>query len=253
MRPRELLARGDRLLPGANQLGVSLGGEHLSACLVELVHGTCLLQLAGQLRRGFGVGLSLTERRHDLACRDCAQISAPRLGRHAQCLFRGAKLGWLRIDRRRSWCAPAWSARVSRLPMICRSMSSSTGVETSEKAKLKDGGLLALTASSLGDAEPVIGRLQAEIVEKRDLHRGVGAERPVQQFRHARTRCRRIFRRADLHDVLVQAGACDRSHHLHPAVRREGPARAERCGRGDEDREAHAPKVREHGSSLVCR
>ena len=110
-----------------------------------------------------------------------------------------------------------------------------------------------LDRERLGDAEPVIGRLQIEIVEKRDLHGRVGAERAVQQPRHARPHRRGILRRADLNDVLVQPGAGDHGDGVHPAIGREGPARAERgCG-GDENRKAHAPKVREHGSSLVCR
>jgi hypothetical protein len=121
------------------------------------------------------------------------------------------------------------------------------------EGKTQGRGSARLDGESLGDAEPVIGRLEAEIVEERDLHRCVGAERPVQQPRHPRAHRSGILRRADLHDVLVQSGARDCGHHVHTAVRREGPARAERGSCGDEHRNAHAPKVREHGSSLVCR
>jgi hypothetical protein len=206
-----------------------------------------LLELAGQLRRGFGVRLSLTERRLDLACRDRAQISASRLGCHAQRLLRGAKLGGRELIGGDP-CARRHGHEVQQaaddLPLDveldrCRDIG---------EGKAQGRWPARLDGNSLGDAEPVIGRLQAEIVEERDLHRGVGAERPVQQFRRARTHRGRVLRRPDLHDVLVQAGARNRGHHFHPAVRRESPARAERCGHGDEDREAHAPKVREHGS-----
>ena len=115
------------------------------------------------------------------------------------------------------------------------------------------GGPARLDGKRLGDAKSVIGRLQTEIIEERDLNSGIGAERPVQQPRHSRSHRRGIVRRANLHDILVQPGAGNRGHGVHPAVRREGPARAEQGGYRCDNRNAHAPKIREHGSSLVCR
>ena len=85
------------------------------------------------------------------------------------------------------------------------------------------------------------------------MHRGVGAERMVQHPRHPRPHRRFVLRRTDLDHVLVQAGAGNHGDGVHPAIRREGSAGAERGCRRDEHREAHAPKLREHGSSLVCR
>ena len=236
----------------ADKLRVHLGGEHLPARLVEPVHRAGALELVRELSRGRGASLGLAERGNDLPACDRAHISAPRLRRDPQGLLRGAELGGCELIA--AILVRAGMVRSdNRLPMICRSMSSSTGVDTSERSKVKARRPARLDGKRLGDAEPVIGGLKPEIVEERDLHCRVGAERTVQQPRHPRSHRCFILRRADLNNILVQAGAGDHGHGVHPAVRREGAASAERGCRRDDRREAHAPKVREHGSSLVCR
>ena len=111
-----------------------------------------------------------------------------------------------------------------------RSISSSIEVETSSKEKIGSGGRLDLHRDGLGDTEPVIGGLQPGIVEERDLHRGIGAERCVKQARDFALRERGILGGADPHHVFVQPSAGDRRDRAHPAVGREGSGRL-RAGR----------------------
>ena len=177
--PREPLACRRGLLLGADKLCVHLGGEHLAARLIEPVHRAGALELVRELSRSRGASLGLAEGRNDLPAGDRAHISAPRLGRDPQGLLRGAEFGgceFIRSDPGARRHGEQRQQAADDLPLDvefdrCRHVGEVEG-QRRWPARL-DG-------ERLGDTEPVIGGLKPEIVEERDLHCRIGAERAAQ-------------------------------------------------------------------------
>ncbi len=79
-----------------------------------------------------------------------------------------------------------------------------------------------------GDPEFVIGRLQAAIVEQRDLYRRFGGQRSSHQMPHARVDRGSIVLRLDGDDVLAQFLTRNVGRDTQAAVRRKGLTGRER-------------------------
>ncbi len=211
------------LLASRRDLRVELGGEHLRAGVVQRVDRSRLGELAGEHGARVGARLGRGKRGQGLARGDGADIGLPRVGGEAQGLLRGAKLGLLDADTRDlRACRPGRERKDAgdHLPLDVELDRGRDIVEGEDRQRWP----ARLHRDRLGDAEPVIGGLQPGIVEERDLHRGIGAERRAQQTRDFAPRERGILGGADPHHVFVQASAGDRRHRAHPTVGREGLA-----------------------------
>ncbi len=238
-----------RLLARRCHLRLHLGSEHLPAGMVELVDRAGLRELARQAppkpRR---CPWRRNERGQDLARGDGADIGAARLRREAQRLLRGAKLGLLETDAGELGPRRPGRERQQACHDLPLDIELDRGLDP-VVGKARQRRPAHLHHDRLGDAEPVIGGLQPRIVEERDLHGGVGAERRMQQARDLAPCQRGVLGGADPHHVFVQSSARDRRDGAHAAVGREGLASGEQ--ERARDGECAPQMVREHGPSLV--
>ena len=199
------LARG--ALARGGELGDDLGVEDLLARLIELVHRAGLAEALGELRGGLGRRPRAWVRKPtSLARRDRPVIGAPRLVATPQRLQRGAQLRLMETLSARSPSAPAASrAPGCRRRCGARSRAAPTpAMRISENVGL--GGRLAPPCAASASAELVVGRLQAAVVEQRDLHGGIRRERAAEQPVERGARRRRVLVAADRDDRLSSAG-----------------------------------------------
>ncbi len=182
-----------------------------------------LAELAGEHGACIGACLGCGKGRQDLARGDGADIGLPRVGGDTQRILRGAQLGLLDADARDLGACRPSREREHAGDHLSLDIELDRGrdiVEGEDRQRRP----ARLHRDGFRDAKPVIGRLQASIVEERDLHRRVGAERRVKQARDFAPRERRILGGADPHHVFVEASAGDCRHRAHPPVGREALA-----------------------------
>jgi hypothetical protein len=79
-------------------LRIHLGGEHLPARMIELVHSAALHQLVGKRDGSVGACLGRAQLSGNLPGGDRADIGAPRFGGEAQGLLGGDQLRPLEAD-----------------------------------------------------------------------------------------------------------------------------------------------------------
>ncbi len=114
--------------------------------------------------------------------------------------------------------------------------------------KCRVGRQRSLHQRRLGNAELAVGGLQIAIVQKRDLHGGIGSERPLEQTPDRASGRFGIVGRAQRHDILAELGAGNVRYHSHAAIGREPRTAREQGGEADRHaRKRRSPARMWHG------
>ena len=224
-RADQRLARARGALARGGELGGGLGVKNLLARVIELVGGAGLGEAFGELCGGAarrprpGPGSAIVSRAataryqaRRASLRPAASPAPPEL--------------------RLAEAPPAISERAGKVASarisvtMRRSISSSPEPEIRQQREARVGRQACLHHAGLGNGELIVGRLQAAVVEKRDLHNRVGGERGAEQARGAGVSLARQILAAQLDNIALQLGRDDPVHQRHATVRREGRAAA---------------------------
>ena len=248
--PDQALARARRILAQRCEFGGRLRVKHLLAGLVELVERARLPQLFGKLGRGFGGGLRVGKQSDEFVGRDRAVVGPSDLGCEPQRLLGGAQLCLLESltgDFRSKWQRGQSEDVADHLPLDLE--SAVAGNPRNREGRI--GRQAFSDEVGFGQRQFVVGRLQAPIVQERDLDGGVDGQAPAEQTLHRGVGALRVVFRADRDDFLPDRLIGDGGNHPHAAIRRERRASGKEEG-GKERRARCVPESSPPRRAVRC-